>query len=235
MLRRISFFATMLIVLCGFAGGSLKGRLLPYISLPPSQVMVTQTPINKGAQNIVFDIDYPTVSGFDDELFDDELNGKIGGQVNGSIADAFTQAKDDPSWVFVLRVSEEVKNNRGILSLRITNDIDNGGTGFPHTVYYNADIQKSRLLTLDDLFVSKEYRTVVDGLIRKIVRNDAHYFADCFTGVSKDSSFFLSGGQLHIAFGKYEIASGMTGEPDFAIPTLFIRRWLKAEYAPLFW
>ncbi len=235
MMRRITFLAIILIVLCGFAGGSLKGRLLPYISLPPRQAIVMQTPINRGAQNIVFDMEYPTVLGFDDESFENELNVNIVGQVNGAIAGAFNQAKNDPSWVFVLRVRDEVKNNQGILSLRVTNDLDNGGTGFPHTVCYNADIQKSRMLTLDDLFVSKEYRTVINGLIRKIVRNDAHYFADQFTGVSEDTAFFLAGGQLHITFGKYEIASGMTGEPDFAIPTLYIRRWIKPEYAPLFW
>ncbi len=235
MIKRIAFGAAVLIVFIAAAGGSLKGRLLPFITVPLRQVSVTEDLHNKGVGNIVFDIQYPEVLGFDNQAFEDGLNNKIIVQVNNAIIDAFDQAKGNEDWVFVLRVSDEVKNNRGVLSLRVTDDLDNGGTGFPHTVYYNTDIQKSCFLILDDLFVSNEYRTEVDRLIRKIVRNDAHYFSDAFTGVSENTAFFLSDGQLHIAFAKYEIASGLTGEPDFAIPTPLIRRWLRPEYAPLFW
>ncbi len=235
MIKRIAFCAAVLIVFFAAAGGSLKGRLLPFITMPPRQVSVTEILQNKGVGNIVFDIQFPQISGFGDRAFENRLNAKIFAQAEYAIADALYQAKDNKDWVFVLRVSDEVKSNCGILSLRVTDDIDNGGTGFPHTVYYNADIQKSRPLTLDDLFVATDYRTVIDSLIRKIVRNDAHYVPDAFTGVSESTAFFISGGQLHIVFAKYEIASGLTGEPDFAIPTLLIRKWLKPEYAPLFW
>ncbi len=235
MIKRIAFSAAMLIVFLAAAGGSLTGRLMPFITMPLKQVSVADVLQNKGVGNIVLDIQYPQVSGFDDAGFEERLNASIIAQVNNAIADAFDQAKDDENWVFVLRVSDEVKNNRGVLSLRVTDDLDNGGTGFPHTVYYTADIQKSCVLMLDDLFVSTEYRKEVDRLIRKIIRNDAHYFPDAFTGVSESTAFYLSGGQLHIAFAKYEIASGFTGEPDIAIPTPLIRKWLKPEYAPLFW
>lgn len=167
--------------------------------------------------------------------FEDRFNKRILMQVKDAMDDAFCQAKRDEAWVFVLCVDDEVKCQRGILSLRVTDDLDNGGTGFPHTVYYNVNIHKNCLLSLDDLFVSTEYRAVIDGFIRERIRYDAHYFADEFMGVSKHTSFFISKGQLHIAFAKYEIASGMTGEPDFAIPTILIRKWLRPEYAPLFW
>ncbi len=235
MLRRIAFGAVVLILLFVAAGGGLKGRLTPFVAVLPRQARIEEVLVNKGVGNIVFDIEYPEISGFGDRTFEKEMNAKISAQVNYAIADAFYRAKGNEDWVFVLRVSDDVKNNLGILCVRVTDDLDNGGTGFPHTVYYNADIQKSDPLTLDDLFVSNDYRMVIDGFIREIVRNDSHYFADAFTGVSESTAFYLSEGQLHIAYAKYEIASGFTGEPDFEIPTLLIRKWLKSVYAPLFW
>ena len=144
-------------------------------------------------------------------------------------------AKDDEDWVFVLRISDDTKCKRGILSVRVTDDVDNGGTGFPNTVFYNADIQKSCWLTLDDLFVSKAYRPAIDGFIYNKIINDAHFFAEDFLGVTEKTSFFVYERQLYIPFAKYEIASGMTGEPTFAMPTMLIRKWLRPEYAPFFW
>lgn len=235
MIRKIIFGATSLVVLIAALSGSLKGRLSPFIITAPKEASVCESLENRGVGNVVFDIQYPHIQGFDDEAFEQRLNKRIFMQVENAKADAFYQAKRDEDWVFVLRVFDEVKCKRGILSVRVTNDLDNGGTGFPHTVYYNADMQKSAYLTLDDLFVSKEYRKVINHLISVKIEKDEHYFAEEFKGVSECTSFFISDRQLHIAFAKYEIASGMTGEPDFAIPTILIRRWLRPEYALLFW
>lgn len=235
MTRKIVFAMIALMVVFAAMGGSLKGRLTPFISTPMKQAIVSETLENRGVGNVVFDIQYPKVCGFDDHTFEDSLNERILVQVENAMADAFSQAERDKKWVFVLRVDDEVKCQRGILSLRITDDLNNGGTGFPHTVYYNTDIHKSRFLTLDDLFVSREYQALIDRYIRERIQYDEHYFVDEFMGVATDTSFFISKGQLHIAYAKYEIASGMTGEPDFAIPTLLIRKGLRPEYAPLFW
>jgi hypothetical protein len=235
MIKKIVFGLALLMVLLAALGGSLKGRLNPLITMPPKEVTVCETLENRGIGNVVFDIQCPVVQGFDDKLFEQRLNKRILMQVENAKADALYQAKRDIDWVFVLRITDELKCNRGIMSLRVTNDLDNGGTGFPHTVYYNADIERSCCLTLDDLFVSREYRGAVDSLIRLQIENDEHFFAEDFNGVSECTSFFISDGQLNITFAKYEIASGMTGEPTFAIPTLLIRKWLKPEYASLFW
>lgn len=232
---RIAFAAALLCVLAALAGGGLKGRLTPFISAAPPRASVRMTARNSGEKNVVLDVETPAVTGFADAAFEDALNAAIASQIGGAVAGALDAAKSDAGFVFVLRVSAEVKHARGILSLRVTDDLDNGGTGFPHTVYYNADIQKSRLLSLDDLFVSREYRAAIDQMIRRRVRSDAHYFADSFTGVDAATSFFIADGRLFIAFAKYEIASGMTGEPVFEVPALLIRRWLKPEYAPLLW
>lgn len=235
MIKKIVFGLTLLTVLFAVLGGSLKGRLSPLFATPYKEALVCESQENRGVGNVVFDIQYPMIQGFADEAFEQRLNKRIRMQVENAKADAFYQAKRTEDWVFVLKVSDEVKCDRGILSVRVTNDLYNGGTGFPHTVYYNVDVQKSGYITLDDLFVSTEYRKVIGNLIKKQIEMDEHYFAEEFKGVSDCTSFFIFERQLHIAFAKYEIASGMTGEPTFAIPTVLIRKWLRPEYAPLFW
>ncbi len=235
MIKRIVFIVMIMGELLSGLGGSLKGRLSPYMTLPPKESAVCELLENRGIGNVVFDIQYPVIQGFDDEVFKHRLNKRILMQVENAKADVLYQAKSDEDWVFVLRVFDEVKCLRGILSVRVTNDIDNGGTGFPHTVYYNADIEKNCCLTLDDLFVTNDYRNAIDNFIRKGIDKDEHYFPEEFKGVCESTSFFISGRQLYIAFAKYEIASGMTGEPTFAIPTALIRKWLKPKYASLFW
>jgi len=235
MIKRIIFCMTLLAMLLAASGGSLKGRLSPLITNPAKEALVCESLENRGVGNVVFDIQYPVIQGFDNETFEQRLNSRILMQVENAKADAFYQAGKDEDWIFVLRVYDEVKCRRGILSVRVTNDIDNGGTGFPHTVYYNADIEKNCCLTLDDLFVSKEYRQVINHFIKKQIKKDEHYFAEEFKGISECTSFFIYERRLNIAFAKYEIASGMTGEPTFAIPTALIRKWLQPEYARYFW
>ncbi len=235
MIRRTIFGAMTLFVLIAAAGGALKGRLTPYFTAPPPGVAVCEVLENRGIRNIVFDIQYPKISGFSERTFEEKLNRLIALQAEAAAAGALEQAKQNEKWVFVLRVSDEVKNRRGILSLRVTDDLDNGGTGFPNTVYYNADISENRMLTLDDLFDSAEYRKAINGFIQSKTEQDEHFFPGAFKGVAGGTSFFIAHGQLCIAFAKYEIASGMTGEPVFEIPTLLIRKWLKAKYALLFW
>ncbi len=235
MIRKTVFGVILLTVLIAALSGSLKGRLCPFITMAPKEATICESLENRGVGNVVFDIQYPQIQGFDDEAFEQRLNKRISMQVENAKADALYQAKKDEDWIFVLHIYDEVKCKRGLLSVRVTNDLDNGGTGFPNTVYYNADMQKSCYLTLDDLFVSKEYRKVIDQLIRARIEKDEHYFTEEFKGVSECTSFFISNRQLNISFAKYEIASGMTGEPDFAIPTVLIRKWLRPEYAQLLW
>ncbi len=235
MRRQVFFFMALLTALIFVAGGSLKGRLSAMTARQPENVTVSEETENRGIDNLVLDICMPVVSGFKDAAFEHQLNISIFIQVQNARADAIEKSKENQDYVFVLRVDYDVKCTKGILSMRVTDDLDNGGTGFPHTVYYNVDISNNKLLTLDDLFVTHAYRSVLNHIIGKEINNDAHFFTEEFTGISKQSSFYIAGGRLYIAFAKYEIASGMTGEPVFAISTSAIRNFLKPEYASLFW
>ena len=241
MSRRALCLAAVLLVI-GFqaAGGNLPGRLLAV--QPQPSVNVAEEPENRGSDEIVLDIRRPVVSGLADATLERALNDRVRAQVDAARAAAEAEAaalwqeadrEGFLPWTYVFYANYAAYCTRGILSMRVTTHLDNGGVGFPHTVYYNIDIKRHRWLTLDDLFASNKYREILGAYIRDQISQDEHYFSDEFIGISARTSFFIRGGRLCIAFAKYEIASGMTGEPVFAIPPKLLIGQLRPEYAGL--
>lgn len=230
--------AVLLVIGCAAADGSLPGRLMAV--QPQPAVSISEETMNCGNDQIVLDIRKPVVTGLGNMSMERALNSRIRAQVDAAHAAAeaeaaalWQEAKKDgfEPWTYLFFTDYEAYCTRGVLSLRVTTDLDNGGVGFPHTVYYNVDITQGRWLVLDDLFTSNKYREVLGAYILKNIRSDEHYFADEFTGISARTSFYIQDGRVHIAFGKYEIASGMTGEPVFEIPPKLLRWLIKPEYS----
>jgi hypothetical protein len=243
MTRRTFWLVTAALLTIGFlaAGNVLQGRLLA--ARPQPEVSVSEVLINRGSDEIVLDIRYPVVSGLHDAALERALNKSIRAQVDAAAAAAEAEAaalwreaetEGFAPWLYVFHTDYEAYCTRGILSLRVTTALDNGGVGFPHTVYYNIDITRSRRLCLDDLLASGGYRKQLSAYIKHQISGDPRFFSDEFTGITGRTQFFLRNGQLFIAFAKYEIASGMSGEPVFAIPPRLLHGLLKPEYGGLF-
>ncbi len=211
---------------------------------PSGSITITEKMHNSGSEKLTIDIAMPQVCGFGDADFERALNGMIERQVTGALgrakeaADYFWQVARDEGyepWPYIFFAEYEVKCNKGILSLKVTTLLETGGPGMPQTEYYNTDIAKSRLITLGDLFKSEAYKEKINAVIEaEMAKNPARYLGDePFFGVTDNTKFFISGGKLYIAFAKYEVASGMTGEPEFLIPAEVIRGLLKKEYRVL--
>jgi len=243
MTKRGFWLITAIMVTAGFlaADKSLPGRLMG-IAAQPSVSIIEETE-NRGNEEIVLDIRRPVVSGLADKALEQTLNNRVKAQVDAARAAAefeaaalWQEAKRDgfTPWPYVFYADYEAYSTRGILSMRVTADLDNGGVGLPHTVYYNIDIKQKRWLALEDMFTSNRYREALSAYIREQISGDERYFADEFAGIFARTSFFIHDGRLYIAFAKYEIASGMTGEPVFAIPPKLLHGMLKPEYAGLF-
>jgi hypothetical protein len=233
--------AALLAVGCLAADGSLPGRLMA--AQPQPSVSIAEELVNRGSDEIVLDIRRPVVSGLNDAALERALNDRVRAQVDAALAAAeaeaaalWQEAERDgfAPWTYVFYADYEAYCVRGVLSMRVTTDLDNGGVGFPHTVYYNVDLKRGCWLSLDSLFASNGYRETLGAFIRERISGDAHFFADGFAGISAHTSFFVCDGRLNIAFAKYEIASGMAGEPVFAIPPALLHGRLRPEYAGLF-
>ncbi len=237
--RGFWIMAAALMLVCFLAaGGSLRGRLMA--ALPQPSAVIKEETVNCGTAALVTDIRLPVVSGLGGDKIELELNKKVRGQVEAARTAAEAEAaalwreaqlKGFTPWTYVFAADYEAYSVRGVLSLRVTTDLDNGGTGLPHTVYYNVDIERRCWLKLVDLFVSDEYRRVIDGYISEQISHDERFIPEAFAGVSAGTSFFISNGRLCIAFAKYEIASGMTGEPVFEIPPGLLHGLVRPEYA----
>ena len=232
--------AAVAVLACFTAGGSLTGRVGQ--TQPHPEASVGEATLYRGNEQIVLDIRMPVVSGLNDRKLEHILNSRVRAQVDASRAAAeieaaslWREAADEGflPWLYVFHADYEVYSVRGVLSMRVTAALDNGGVGLPHTVYYNVDIARHSWLTLDDLFASKAYKEVIDTYIREQISGDERFLPEEFGGVSQKTSFFIRDGRLHIAFAKYEIADGMTGEPVFEIPPKLLRGLVKPEYAGL--
>jgi len=208
------------------------------------EITITEETVNHGSESLTTDICRPIISGFADTQFEQTLNDGIDKQIRIAADEAEndagtfweeTKAGGYEPWAYVFYAGYETKSICDILSLKVTTFLNTGGPGMPYSVYYNADIKGSKLICLDDLFLKDSaYKEIIDSIILKEMNKDCErYFVD-FTGITKDTQFFIFEGKLYIAFAKYEIASGMTGEPKFLILTEEIRDMLVPEYAGLF-
>ena len=92
--------------------------------------------------------------------------------------------------------------------------------------YYNVDLNTGKLTTLKDWLgedyinlVSKEVETQISQLSPN---SKSFYFddIDIKKTINENTNFYLTkdGSSLVVVFGKYEIAAGAAGEPEFTIP-----------------
>lgn len=205
------------------------------------RVIITVLTVNSGTDRLTLDIQIPRVSGLEDTVFEKELNRKIRMQVDKARSEAektadefWRQAREEKyePWSYVFYSEYEVKSADAIFSLKVTTLLYTGGPGMPQTVYYNVDTSKNKLISLSDLFRNDDYIPIINLVILGEMDKDIERYVPPgeFPGVSHDTKFFIKDGKLYIAFAKYEVASGMTGEPEFLIPTEVIRSLIRKEY-----
>lgn len=209
-------------------------------------VFVTEETVNYGKEYLTVDIRIPIVSQLSNPQFERALNYRIRNQVMNAAQAAEqaarifwqeTRAQGYEPWPFIFYAGYQVKSKHKILSLKVTTMLDNGGPGMPHTVYYNVDIGNNKRITLSDLFLEDSpYLERINSVIEAEMRKDIErYFgSDEYKGISEDARFFIHNGHLYITFAKYEVASGMTGEPKFMIPTTIIDDIIIPKYKDVF-
>jgi hypothetical protein len=191
-------------------------------------------------EKLSINIRKPFIQGLSGIEFENELNSHIENQISVAKDSALKTA--DEYWNDLKKqgynprqcsfyADYEVKSAEGILSLKVTSVLYMGGTSMPLTEYYNADIKTSKLLCLGDLFRNDKYKDILYAIIKSDMEKEPDgYFIEDFKAVTEITKFFIHEGSLYIAFTKYEIAPGASGEPEFRIPTERIEDYLKDEY-----
>lgn len=225
-----------------FAGLLLKGENGEAEKAAASDtVAVTVLTVNSGTDKLTVDIQRPVVSGFSDAELEKDLNRKIEAQIDTArraaeeAAEEFWRRAEEENyepWPYIFYAGYKIKSAGAILSLKVTTLLYTGGPGMPQTIYYNVDTRKNELINLSDLFVNEDYVQIINSAVAGEMAKDIERYVPPgeFPGVSRRTKFFISDGKLYIAFAKYEVASGLSGEPEFLIPTEAIRGLIKDEY-----
>ena len=119
-----------------------------------------------------------------------------------------------------IRVWYEVKSQTDqYLSLAIIGT-QNWSSAYNQTKYYNFDLEKGTLVTLEDI-LGANYKEIADAEIRRQMEErtaDGAVYFDSFEGIDADTAFYMNeAGNPVIVFEKYEIAPGSEGQQEFEI------------------
>lgn len=142
--------------------------------------------------------------------------------INEIVSLYFGNNEPAPLGPYQLFVRYKITNlDESILSFYIDIYQFSGGAHGETTRYsYTIDINSGKVLTIEDILTSKDYKNLVDNEIKKqIERNSQYYFVgdEGFKGVDENTRFYIDKGDLVVYFQQYEIAPYSTGLPEFKI------------------
>lgn len=123
-----------------------------------------------------------------------------------------------------ITVDYEIKSQTEDFLSFTVNCYENWNSGSNETRYYNMDIQREKIITLEDV-LGEDYVDAVNTSIQAQIQErtaDGEVFwtpeEGGFTGISEDTKFYMNqAGNPVIVFDKYEIAPGSSGEVEFEI------------------
>lgn len=124
-----------------------------------------------------------------------------------------------------LEFNYEVKtDNDDILALDVYTFFASGSSNSIHK-YYTINKKTGELYTLKGMFKDgADYVTPISDYVRsemerKNAKEEGMFFLDQFDKISEDQNFYINNdGDIVICFGKYDIAAGAQGTPEFVIP-----------------
>lgn len=202
----------------------------------PEGVTVTTKDITYVEDYVEIAIAYPIISGLTDAKFQEEVNYFIEKQVTKAKEDIEIQVQeyvemaekgDFEIWPHQLFVDYELKaNNDDFLSLTITYYTYTGGAnGMTVVNAFNINKKDNSAFQLKNFFKDgSNYKEIINAEINRQIElrsdgeNEMFFEGDMgFQGISDEQTFYLTDKKLVIYFGKYEIAPGAMGIPEFEI------------------
>ncbi|WP_409343155.1 PdaC/SigV domain-containing protein [Paenibacillus sp. MBLB4367] len=225
-----------------FAEGSQQTDAIPYnvTAVPISaivqqdEVQVSAKTVNEKTDEVSVDASIPVIAGLKDKKYEAELNDILERHAMKDVEGIKRQAKADavkakeaglPVRPYELKISYEVKAtggaaDAGMFSLKVTTYTYTGGAnGMPRIDTYNvANRTEAKRIELSGLFGADYKKTIDYEIGKEIAKKPESYFQDGFKGISETQSFYIEKGSAVIVFGKYEIAPGSSGTPEFRMP-----------------
>lgn len=200
-------------------------------------VYIVDKVIEKNVDNLKIDVVIPEVKGLDSNL-----NEVIGEWTDNWIKDVESVLKDygqyagaEPSPYELVSYYKVVNNDSKILSLYIDYYQFTGGAhGITTRIAYSVDKSTGKILNIKDLFKDNyNYKNIIDEEIKKEISKDKDKYFDegkVFKGIDDNVKFYISGDNLIIYYGTYELAPYVAGIIEFPISTtLFVNNYLYGK------
>ncbi|OXM83579.1 stalk domain-containing protein [Paenibacillus rigui] len=202
---------------------------------PLSTIAITSKDVTKENALLIAKLSIPVLSGMKDTRYQAEVNDIIERHAMEELAALEQQAQQDADEAkqsggyefrpYGFDVRYEVKaagrpEEANRVSLKVmTYTYTGGANGMSRVDAYNfTNEAEAKPLTLRDLF-GDSYKQTIDGIIGQAIQaKPEDYFKDAFQGISDAQTFYVENGEAVIVFGKYEIAPGAAGNPEFRIP-----------------
>lgn len=125
------------------------------------------------------------------------------------VSQTYTMLRSEPKFLSFKVVTTQIK-----------------ASAYESVFFYNIDLNKSKLLKLNDLFESEvDYQKIINDEILTQMEyanayEDSSYFVEKFKTVDEDTNFYIDKeNNLVIVFNEYEVAAGYMGMPEFTIKT----------------
>lgn len=203
-----------------------------------SPVTVATKEVKSDDALLKLNLQIPVLNGMKDTKYQEQLNYIIESHAMKDVEvwkkdaqEASTRAKAAGYTYrpYELYVTYEVKSDGlgvkdGIVSLKVTTYAATGGTGNPRIdTYnvYNSDVAKR--VELKDLLGDNFIEIVNQAVEKEMNAHPEYYFKDQFKGIRDSQSFYVQNGDVVVVFPKYSIAPGVTGSPEFRIPTSAVK------------
>ena len=181
------------------------------------------------------DVQIPQIEATDDgNSAIDYINADVEALANAAIAEYEATVEKYPDAHTGLLIDYDViTNTRDWFTIRLMVFREAGSSSVQY-YFYHIDKQKGELVQLSDLFREDyDYRKIFSDEIRTRMREQMEdnpnlvYWVDAGNGANfvfdqideNQNFYFDSDGNLVIVFGKYEVAPGYMGCPEFPIPT----------------
>lgn len=167
---------------------------------------------------------YPEISGMLDTALQEEINSDIRVKLEQRVDSMEERARseEDAGFSYYIDAGFAVLRNDGTyLSVRESISYYGGGASSDFdSIFINIrNSLPGQRLALEGLFLpGTDYKSVINLKLKDMITADPYGSDYSFSPVTDGQWFYLKESELVIVYPRYDIAPGMDGEPEFAIP-----------------
>lgn len=223
---KLVFISVLSIILCSCSSNKVKMEL-----------------INKDyeTENEIIYLEIPSFHGLGTKELNDEINSdyeKFSQELLNSFIDTSNNLTENRTGKSKLEMKNEIKYNKnGLFS--VVGEIykyTQGAYGASDRRILNVDVNNSKVVFLEDIFIDDEYVELLNSKLEKL-SEDAKYsdlWEKPYITNKQNECFYFDDNGLVIFYPPYELSYYARGFVEFTVPYSELYGYLKPEYSMLY-